>query len=221
MLNIELKDLQNHVLYAGKHDSVSNAVEHALENGICLDGVQLPHANLQNINLDGYSIRNACFTGADLTGANMSEGNFAGSNFSEAYLFNTCFCLSNLTDCLFINTMFGATDIRSACLDGCRFQDPSALLLNFRSAHSHNGATYSADGVNFIAMTKTPIVILGMDEKISLFDQAALIQEYIISYQKLLPQASFSDWRIKAHNLKVRSLADTLHCKKIFQSKIK
>lgn len=221
MLNIELYSVQNTLLYASEHVSVRDAVEAALASGVCLDGVNLEHQDLQNITLDGYAIRHGSFKGANLSGANMSEGDFRDADFSEALLFNTCFCYSDLTGSRFINTQFGGTDIAEAVLDDCRLGDPSALSLNFRAAKSHRGATYYFDTHTILDMSHTPIVIHGFDQPIAVFDDAVAMRRGVYPLKSLAARVDFSTWRIIAKNLRPYSLADTLHRNTRFQSKIK
>ena len=66
-----LKSISGDVLFEGYFRTVKRAVEAAVREDVCLDGINLRNANLAQVNLDNAQIQGACLWGANLTGANI------------------------------------------------------------------------------------------------------------------------------------------------------
>lgn len=176
MQTIQLTDQNQTVLFSGLYRSIQEGVEDALANHVNLDGINLAHTDLRDINLDGINLRNGNFQGANLSGANLTEASFYDCDFSQAELFNTCFALSTLQDCTFLDSACGATDLRDCIINDCSFSGPSALLLPFSYVQNLDGCVYVHETAT-CQMTCVPLVIMGLSERVALFDNTLLIND--------------------------------------------
>lgn len=115
------------------------AVEIAINRGLCLDGLDARAQNLRNANLDGWHIRNADFRNADLHGANLSECRFEDSLFMHTNLRHACLCYSDVVGCnLEYANLLGA-DLAEATLENCRISAETLEDVKIRTLHRFTG----------------------------------------------------------------------------------
>lgn len=171
MNKIILKNKAGAVLFESRCSSIKKCLETAVAEGIALDGIALPRANLSGTNLDNAQMPEADFRGTNLTGANLSESRLDGANFSGAALYNACLCEAALRGCDFRNAAFGATDIAGADLSGSVFSTLSAFLLNFTDCATMADCRFDDPTGISCPMSSPPIVILGLARPVILLDR--------------------------------------------------
>ena len=77
---IQLKNHKNEqIIYSGLFANIRECLEQAVAENICLDHMDLRHANLINANLDDACMRYARLDSANLMGANISKANLDGA----------------------------------------------------------------------------------------------------------------------------------------------
>jgi uncharacterized protein YjbI with pentapeptide repeats len=179
---IKLKSYKTgEVIFSGLFENTKECLEHAVRKNICLDYVDLSHANLVNANLDDARMRQACMLGANLVNANLSEAVLDGCDFINSSLQNTFMCYSSLKGCNFEGTGFGATDIFGAVLSHCRFSTSSAFSLKFREAETMRGCVFKTTDSVTCQMSNPPIVIEGLDYPVIFTDHYVIINGHTLS----------------------------------------
>ena len=173
MSHITLRTTDHTPLYEGVHPTINDAIDHAIRNHICLDGLDLSYQKIRHINLDGVTLRNASFRGADLTGANMSEASFVDCDFSNSILHNACLCYSKLNNCNLRLSTFLDTDISMAELDSCGFEGDSTFNLPFQYASSLYDLTFYVESTS-IRFSSQPVLVIHGRTRI------AILGKYII-----------------------------------------
>ena len=158
------------ILYEGKFLTLSQCLEQALQENVCLDYVDLRGANLTNANLDDGSFNYARFDCANLTGANLSATNLNRASFKEAALYNACFCEAILSESQFFGASFGSTDIAWANMRGACFDTLSAFELKFSETLLMQDAKFYDRTGTICNMSHAPVVIQGLQYPVILFD---------------------------------------------------
>ncbi len=166
-----LKNKTDAVLFESRCSSLKKCVETAISQGVALDGLVLPRANLAGANLDGIQMYDADLRGANLSGANLSESQLDGTNFSGTALYNACLCESSIRNADFRNASFGATDIAGTDLSGSIFSTLSAFLLNFTDCAAMTGCVFEDPAGISCPMSHPPVVILGLPRPVVLLDR--------------------------------------------------
>lgn len=166
-----LKNKADAVLFENRCSSLKKCVETAVSQGITLDGLVLPRANLAGANLDGIRMHGADLRGANLSGANLSESQLDGTDFSGAALYNACLCESSIRNAIFRNASFGATDITGTDLSGSVFSTLSAFLLNFTDCSAMTACFFEDPAGISCPMSHPPLVILGLPRPVILLDR--------------------------------------------------
>ena len=142
-------------LYQSSHQSLKEAVEAAVA-----DGVSLKNANLHNANLHNASLRNANLAYADLSGASMKHANLAhadlsGANLHNASLYCTNLLYASLTDvnlatALANYAIFVPETLKGATIDGHNIISATSFGL-LGSRNDKLFATLTDDGFYFKA----------------------------------------------------------------------
>jgi uncharacterized protein YjbI with pentapeptide repeats len=156
-----LKSISGDVLFEGYFRTVKRAVEAAVREDVCLDGINLRNANLAQVNLDNAQIQGACLWGANLTGANMSEINLKNADCRNAIFKDACLAEANLSQCDFRGSYFSQTLFAGADLSYTKFSCPSIFHSKIHEAQSREGAIYTHKGEYDCDLSHTPIVING------------------------------------------------------------
>lgn len=188
---------QGDLLFQGDFDHIKETVEAAVNQGVCLDYVDLRGANLMNANLDEGHFNHARFDHANLTGANLCGAQLQSTRFLNATLYNTYLCEANLTGAQFFGSSFGGVDIAWADIKDTCFDTMTALDLNFSHSLIMKGAMfYDPTGVT-CEMSHAPIVIKGLEYPIVLFDNHMKVGAAVMS---------FDAWSDLKNNLNCSSL---------------
>lgn len=170
---IILRSTDQTPLYEGSHITINDAIDAAIRNNICLDGLDLSYQKIRHINLDGVTLRNASFKGADLTGANMSEASFINCDFSDCVLTNACLCYSKISNCNLRLSFFLDTDISMSDLEFCDFEGQNTFDLKLFTAASLTNLTYH-DGPNPILFSTQPILVLQGNTRIIILEKSII-----------------------------------------------
>jgi len=180
MKNISIHHHQNGtLLFAGMYPTTRHAVEHAVSLGVSLAGANLAHANLDHATLDSGDFKGALLDDASLMGANLSEADFSHASMRHIDMSAACMAHSRFVNVDFTDTSFGATIIDGACFDGCRFNCPTALTLDFSSARlGHN--IFELDNLP-LPFTAAPVVITGLPARIAILDNHTIIGHTLYS----------------------------------------
>ncbi|HEY8191042.1 MAG TPA: pentapeptide repeat-containing protein [Alphaproteobacteria bacterium] len=181
-----IRNVAGEVLFEGCFETMKACVEMAVEAGVCLDGAQIPGANLTNASLDGARLRGARLYNANLTGANLSEAQMDGTDFTNATLLGACLCRSSLRGCNFDAASFDGTDITGSDIGGSQFSTPSALLLNFIDTADMSGCYFSVSTTRACLMTRPPVVIHGLPFPVVFMDDMVKIGPVLRSRRELL-----------------------------------
>ena len=105
----------NEVIFEGEYQSIKDAVEAAVKQGVSLAWADLEDANLEGANLEGANLYGADLTGANLrcanlTGANLTGANLTGANLTGAKLKWADLTDANLTDAIVTGTILEKKD---------------------------------------------------------------------------------------------------------------
>lgn len=133
-------------LFEGDVPTHVMAIEAAINQHICLDGVNLRGADLSHINLDSCSFRGANFQECNLTGANMSESRFIDCDFSGANFTEACLCYSDFFKCNFRYILAEKCDISMSSLKFCDFEGIKSLTFFNQRAFSLDMLTFWYNG---------------------------------------------------------------------------
>lgn len=105
-------------LYQSSHQSLKEAVEAAVADGVSLKNANLAYADLHNANLhsanlSGASMKHANLAHADLSGANLHNANLYCTNLLYASLTDV-----NLATALANSAIFAPETLKGATIDG-------------------------------------------------------------------------------------------------------
>lgn len=166
-----ITNLNGEAIFTTTAPTFRAALEKAAAAGVNLQNADLRRRNLGNAMLDGATLAGADFSFANLTGANLSEADLRGARFAEAALYNTCLAYAMLQNTDFSGASFGAADIAGADLRGARFTTLSCFTLDFHLAKALLGAHYINPCGAHAPMSKTPLVIKGLQEPVIFLDE--------------------------------------------------
>lgn len=144
MPHIELKTTEGRTLLLIHAHDFREAVEIAINRGICLDGLNASGQNLGNANLDCWHIKNADFTNTNLRGANLSECHLAQCSFKNADMQHACLCYSDLIACNLEQANLTNADLSEATLDQCRLSADTLEPVKIRTLHRFSGNRISS-----------------------------------------------------------------------------
>lgn len=135
MPHIRLSTTEGRTLLLIHAHDFREALEIAINRGICLDGLDAKGQNLRNANLDGWTIKEADFSDADLRGANLSECRFSKCRLTKADLSYACLCYSDLIACNLEETDLNKTDLSEATMEQCHLSTNTLAPHNIRTMH--------------------------------------------------------------------------------------
>lgn len=174
------------ILFEGWFDSIRSCVERALEDKVCLNGVDLAGANLSNANLDDAQMVGANLSGANLNGANLSEGVFDNANFTDADLSNACLVQGSFMNTNFYGASFSSTDVTDAVITGCQFSCPSVFSTLFGRAALFLGCHYIHSGGDHFFMDRPPVTVYGLVRDIVFLDDVIKVGHDFIMKRDIL-----------------------------------
>ena len=147
-------------LYQSSHQSLKEAVEAAVADGVSLKNANLHNANLTDANLAGANLLNANLSDANLTDANLHNAslayaNLSGANLHNANLYCTNLLYASLTDvnlatALANYAIFVPETLKGATIDGHNIISATSFGL-LGSRNDKLFATLTDDGFYFKA----------------------------------------------------------------------
>lgn len=135
MPHIELKTTEGRALLLIHAHDFREALEIAINRGVCLDGLDAKGQNLRNANLDSWSITGADFSKSDLRGANLSECRLSKCLFNEADLSYACLCYTDLISCNLEKANLNKTDLSEASMDQCHLSANTLAPRHIKTMH--------------------------------------------------------------------------------------
>ena len=184
-----LKSITGEVIFEGYFHTVKRAMEAAVREHVCLDGVDLRNTNLSQANLDGAQMKGVCLWGANLTGVNMSGVEMAGADCRNANFKDCCLAESDCSKTDFRGSYFSNSVLRQTDLSDAKFSCPSIFNNNLYEVGNLHGAVYSHKGEVECDMSQTPIIIHGVEKPIILLKDKILIGHFLYdkgTYQKII-----------------------------------
>lgn len=165
----------NETLYSGWFKNIAECVEAAINESVCLDGVDLRGANLACANLDDAQMAGADLSNANLNGANLSEGIFDNARMRGADLSNACFAMLSLMNVDMTGASFSSTDVTDAVISGCQFSCSSVFTTLFGRAAIFTACCFVHADKGVCKMTKPPVVVSGLYRDIVYLDSVIKI----------------------------------------------
>ncbi len=166
-------------LLLGDFISLKHAIEHAINNHIKLDYLEISNADLRNGNFDGGSFNYAKFTRVNFEGANLSEGSFIKAQFETCNLTNVTLTDASCVGAQFKDTAMTNCEALYTDFRGALFGCHHFLKSDFRQSSHFGGAAFMNKG-NLCPMPKGPVFIRGMGMDVVLLDEHAIIGGMVI-----------------------------------------
>ncbi len=170
-----LKSINNNIIFEGKALSIKQEVENAVEQGVCLNNVNLRGVDLSKANLDYAQMSGACLWGANLSGTNMSHGNFDNVDFRTANLSHSCLAYSDCHKSDFRGSYFSNTIVEQTDLSDALFSCPSIFSIDLIRAKALEGALYNHMGEKMCDLSNAPLIIRGLDKQIVFMNDSTII----------------------------------------------
>ena len=168
------------IIFDGWYQSFTQCVEHAVSDGVCLDGVNITGQNMSCANIDDAQMSGAYCKNVNFNGANLSEGVFDNADFTNCDLTNVCFAVSSLMDVDFTNASFDGTDVTDAVFRHCRFSCPSVFNVQWHRAAVFSDCAFMDDEFGLIRMSRPPIIIQGLAQTIVIMDDVIRVGTHYI-----------------------------------------
>lgn len=141
---VTIKTITNTTLFESNVDTLKEAIQNALNKGICLDNVDLSNQDLEGVQMAGASLQ-----GANLEGANLAFSNMAGSNLSGTNVRKATFNGANLQGAYF----------KDSDLHGANFSNSNLNNVDFR----HKSINNSILRINAASFTNAKMFDVIMD----------------------------------------------------------
>ena len=147
---ITIYSITGETLYQSSHQSLKEAVEAAVADGVSLKNAKLAYANLHNANLRGADL-----SGASMKHANLAYADLSGANLHNASLYCTNLLYASLTDvnlatALANYAIFAPDTLKGATIDGHNIISATTFGL-LGSRNDKLFATLTDDGFYFKA----------------------------------------------------------------------
>lgn len=163
------------MIYEAPFRTIKRTAEQAIKEGVNLSFADFRKADLRKAQLDGAILNGACFWGADLSGADISGAYMHGCDLRLAQCMETCFAESIITasDCR--GASFSKTIFTGCDLSGSHFSCPTFLHQDLAGSHRLKNCTYLHSGEETCILSRPPVVINGLTERIIILDRQIII----------------------------------------------
>ena len=163
------------VLFEDDFSTIKKTAENAVKQNIPLPHADFRKADLRSAALDGLNAPGACLWGADLSGTDLAEVYLHGADLRLAHLKEACLADSVLTSCDCRGTVFQRTILTGCDISGSDFSCPSFLAQNFEGIGSMVDCTYHYKGETECRLSRPPVVLTGLTERITQLDNHTII----------------------------------------------
>lgn len=188
---IEIKRWDNgEVIYAGKHGSIEEAVEHCARNKISLSCANLTGAFLADTDLSNARLSMADLTDADLAYANLSHANLGHADLSHADLGHTNLGHADLTYARLSKADLGHANLAYASLIGADLANASLSKTNITTFQFNRHFAFHHEGY----------VKIGC--------QGMALDEWLDSYEEIGKKEGYTEKEIKAYCLWLKMLKE-------------
>lgn len=163
------------VIYEGPFRTIKRTAEQAVRDGVNLSFADFRKADLRQAKLDGATLSGACFWGADLSGADLCGAYLHKSDLRLSRCEETCFAESAASACDFRGANFSKTIFTDCDLSASRFSCPTFLEQELQDVRSLKDCIYYHYGEQECVFSVPPLVIKGMQDRITVLGEHILI----------------------------------------------